>query len=535
MAAVSNSNTVRPSPSVPRSDAAAPAAPSRDTAVSKPDREDAFTTAAAHPAEERLSPSAPVVKSASVEQLFGGVVREEPALSAASGKGPATSYTVQAGDTLSGIAERFGSTVDTLARTNNISNPDRIYVGQVLSIPGTDPVTPPPAPAPSTTYMVQAGDTLSGIADRFGTTVDSLARTNNISNPNLIYPGQVLTIPGAGPIEPPPAPGPGGAGSVSLEQLRAIMPNLSAEKAQQYLPHLNAAMAEARIDTPARQAAFLAQLAHESGEFRWMEELATGDDYEGRLDLGNTEPGDGRRFKGRGPIQLTGRSNYAAASRALGVDLVSHPELAATPEVGFRVAGWYWTTHGLNEKADRGDFTGITRAINGGLNGQASREAYWNRAKQVLATIPGGDGGADFRSRALQAAQSQVGNWDMYRYLNGHGPEAWCNDFVSWSYQQAGKPLGPDGWYRYVPYMQNWLQQTGQWIDRNGTPSPGDIVNFDWDSDGVPDHTGIVKGVNPDGTITTIEGNVHGSNDWNGVLDVLVRSRNTITGFGHLR
>jgi predicted chitinase len=171
---------------------------------------------------------------------------------------------------------------------------------------------------------------------------------------------------------------------VSVEQLRQIMPNLSQEKAEAYLPYLNEAMAEANIDTPERQAAFLAQLAHESGEFRYMEEIASGEAYEGRKDLGNTEPGDGKRFKGRGPIQLTGRANYQAASEALGIDLVNNPTRAADPDVGFRTAAWFWTTRGLNELADSGDFLGITKRINGGTNGLADRQAYYERALQVL-------------------------------------------------------------------------------------------------------------------------------------------------------
>ncbi|MEW6735838.1 MAG: glycoside hydrolase family 19 protein, partial [Acidobacteriota bacterium] len=111
---------------------------------------------------------------------------------------------------------------------------------------------------------------------------------------------------------------------------------------------------------------------------------ADGAAYEGRLDLGNIKPGDGRRYKGRGPIQLTGRSNYRAAGQALGIDLESNPERAADLDVGFRIAGWYWRTRGLNEFADQGNFDEITRRINGGLNGKASRDAYYKRALEVL-------------------------------------------------------------------------------------------------------------------------------------------------------
>lgn len=178
--------------------------------------------------------------------------------------------------------------------------------------------------------------------------------------------------------------GQAGASGLTLQQLRAIMPKLPEAHATFYLPLLNAAMNEAAITTPRRRAAFLAQLAHESGELRYWEELSDGSAYEGRKDLGNIHPGDGPRYKGRGPIQLTGRNNYRAAGQALGVDLENHPELAKDPAVGFRVATWFWATRGLNPLADAGDFREITRRINGGYNGLAQREAYYARALQAL-------------------------------------------------------------------------------------------------------------------------------------------------------
>ena len=174
------------------------------------------------------------------------------------------------------------------------------------------------------------------------------------------------------------------AGGVSVRQLRALMPHLPAGRAKEVLPHLNKAMAEAGINTPKRQAAFLAQLAHESAEFRYFEELASGAAYEGREDLGNIHPGDGVRYKGRGPIQLTGRANYRAAGQALGIDLEGNPKRAADVDVGFRTAAWFWNSRNLNPLADQGRFRAITRRINGGYNGLAAREAYYARAKQVL-------------------------------------------------------------------------------------------------------------------------------------------------------
>jgi putative chitinase len=173
-------------------------------------------------------------------------------------------------------------------------------------------------------------------------------------------------------------------GSISEAEFKAIMPHC---KHPDYLHYINAALEEGSINTGARKAAFLAQLAHESGQLVYMEELASGEAYEGRKDLGNTKPGDGKRFKGRGPIQLTGRNNYRAAGEALGLDLEGHPDSVKKPEVGFRTSVWFWTTHKLNTLADQNTleaFRKITKKINGGTNGQEDRENFWNRAKKVL-------------------------------------------------------------------------------------------------------------------------------------------------------
>ena len=143
-------------------------------------------------------------------------------------------------------------------------------------------------------------------------------------------------------------------------------------------------MEEFDINSAARQAAFLAQIGHESGQLRYSEEIASGAAYEGRADLGNTEVGDGKRYKGRGLIQITGRANYKECGDALGIDLIGEPDLLQQPDNACRSAAWFWKSHGLNQFADTGNFERITRKINGGLNGQADRLALWERAKDQL-------------------------------------------------------------------------------------------------------------------------------------------------------
>lgn len=170
---------------------------------------------------------------------------------------------------------------------------------------------------------------------------------------------------------------------VTADQLKRILP-LAGARADTFCAPLNAAMAEFGITTPARQAAFIAQLAHESGQFRYVREIASGAAYEGRADLGNTFKGDGARFKGRGLIQVTGRANYKACGAALGLDLVMFPELLEQPMYACRSAAWFWKSRGLNELADAGDQVKITRRINGGTNGLAERLAYFEIARKVI-------------------------------------------------------------------------------------------------------------------------------------------------------
>lgn len=165
--------------------------------------------------------------------------------------------------------------------------------------------------------------------------------------------------------------------------LLVIMP-YAGTRVQAFYPAIMAAVSEYTITTPRRLAAFIAQVAHESGELRYTEELADGKAYEGRADLGNTEPGDGELFKGRGLIQITGRANYQKLSDAWGMPLILHPEILEEPESAARSAAWFWQSKGLNSLADGDKFGSITKLINGGYNGIDSRLAYWLKARTQL-------------------------------------------------------------------------------------------------------------------------------------------------------
>jgi putative chitinase len=185
--------------------------------------------------------------------------------------------------------------------------------------------------------------------------------------------------------------------ALTEEKMRGICIHAAASLVSEYFASLLAGMQSVQINTPLRQSHFLAQLAHESGEFRYTEELASGQRYEGRKDLGNTQPGDGVRFKGRGLIQITGRANYTAFGQSIGQNFTvgnAMQRLATDVTLAVQVAVWFWDKHGLNLLADTDDVVTITKRINGGLNGIDDRRAKLERAKFFLlppqsATAPG--------------------------------------------------------------------------------------------------------------------------------------------------
>lgn len=205
--------------------------------------------------------------------------------------------------------------------------------------------------------------------------------------------------------------------SVNTQQLLQILPN-ARPVAGIFLPALNRAMARFKIDSRVRMAAYLAQIGHESGQLRNLVENlnynaealmrvwptrfppAIAQEYARKPEriansvynarMGNVLPGDGWRYRGRGLIQLTGRSNYEAAGAALGLPLDDQPELLEQPENAAMSAAWWWSKHGLNELADAGRFQDIGSIINTGKpgrvpHGAAERKALYDKALQVLA------------------------------------------------------------------------------------------------------------------------------------------------------
>jgi putative chitinase len=161
---------------------------------------------------------------------------------------------------------------------------------------------------------------------------------------------------------------------------------VTAIRARNWAPRLVEAFAKAELTTPLRVGHFLAQILHESANLVYSEEIwgptPAQRRYEGRRDLGNTQRGDGHRFRGRGPIQLTGRSNYARFTAWLNengfkTNVVTHPDLVASPQFGALAAVWFWTRNNLNQKADAGDrvadVRAVTRVVNGGYNGVDDR------------------------------------------------------------------------------------------------------------------------------------------------------------------
>ncbi|MDH1012547.1 glycoside hydrolase family 19 protein [Pseudomonas nicosulfuronedens] len=206
---------------------------------------------------------------------------------------------------------------------------------------------------------------------------------------------------------------------IDERQLLLILPNARPVTGV-FLPVLDTAMADFGIDTLPRIAAFIAQVGHESAQLTrcvesltysaqrlamvWPRRFRSADGsptalarevayqperianlvYAGRNGNGDEASGDGWRFRGRGLLQVTGRSNYRAVGEGLAQPFVARPQLLAEPRWACRTAAWWWQRNGLNELADGARFEDITRRINGGLNGLEDRARVWRRALEVL-------------------------------------------------------------------------------------------------------------------------------------------------------
>lgn len=172
---------------------------------------------------------------------------------------------------------------------------------------------------------------------------------------------------------------------ISEKQLRDSMPDITNTNLVKYLTPLQITSSYG-IDTNLRLAHFLAQIGHETLSFLYYREIASGLAYEGRKDLGNTEKGDGVKFKGRGCIQITGRANYRECSLYLFGDtrLLDFPELLELPENGIKSACWFWNKKNLNYYADKDELLTITKKINGGTNGYGDRKRRLILAKKAL-------------------------------------------------------------------------------------------------------------------------------------------------------
>lgn len=179
---------------------------------------------------------------------------------------------------------------------------------------------------------------------------------------------------------------------VSKVQFKEMFPLLGNTRTDILYPWFNEALGDVLNDKKGNSncniiSAFSAQVGHESLDLSTFEEFASGEAYEGRCkQLGNCNTGDGIKYKGRGAIQVTGKSNYNRASTFIGDDFINKPELLVLPSYGLKASVWFWTTNNLNQycTGNLNNFIELTRKINGGINGLEDRINKWNRAKIAL-------------------------------------------------------------------------------------------------------------------------------------------------------
>lgn len=305
---------------------------------------------------------------------------------------------------------------------------------------------------------------------------------------------------------------------------KAMGGNLPLARYQELLPEMNRAMRSAGVTTQLRAAHWLSQLGHECLGLSALTEFASGEAYNGRLDLGNTQPGDGPRFRGRGAIMVTGRGHYTNLSKwAHGKGLVptatyfvDNPEMLAADRYYCIGAEWYWTVarSQMNALCDKDDFVGVTKAINGGTNGLADRRQRLARAKQlgdaILPTKGGntmalfdidmsqqfGFGGPRSTSgiqrvvihtteNATGTPAANVANYQIrsktgsYHYLvDASGKRIRCNtdDWITWSTgNNAGNVQGLN--LSFTTYSAN---TRAQWLAQEKMLRAGATVVADW-------------------------------------------------------
>lgn len=282
---------------------------------------------------------------------------------------------------------------------------------------------------------------------------------------------------------------------VTADVLHAIAPRFSGATAQRQ-SHIIEAIAddftsilnEYEINTELRVAHFLAQIIHESAGLQTTEEFASGSAYEGRVDLGNTVRGDGKRYKGRGVLQLTGRANYRRYGQILGLDLEGQPHIAAEPLVSLRIACVYWRDRQINPMCDADNLVAVTRKVNGGTNGLADRGRYLVKAKAVLAAaeaapvafagvepfaIPAADGPAGYdpdqatklpiKEKAKAVYQSPT-NWSVFGIVSVFF--GWVESLASsvWGFVKDLLPGSLSDITSQVKEMSSPIQDVAEWF-----------------------------------------------------------------------
>jgi predicted chitinase/LysM repeat protein len=293
-----------------------------------------------------------------------------------------TAYVVKSGDNLSGIAQRFDMALSQIIAINNISDPNKIQVGQVLKVyaagSGSDRTI--------TTYPVKSGDNLEGIAQHFGMTLAKIQSLNNITDPNKIQIGQVLkTYDNSGSALPDNGDGGSPVSYVTESQLNQVGWS-SAYLSPAIIDDLNKCLKKYNITAKSRICHFISQCSHESGAGRYTKELASGEAYEFRSDIGNTQPGDGSKYKGGGYIQLTGRYNYTQFAEAMGnPEIVNQGVDYVAAKYPWSSAGFWWDMNKMNALCDTNpSVEAVTRRVNGGTRGLEERIMYYNRCVQVF-------------------------------------------------------------------------------------------------------------------------------------------------------